>query len=75
LSAYVLGDDTMDNLQVQINAVPVTGLDAIDVTTSTVGHNATAANDVEVGDSVSIVTSGVDGGASLLHIQLNIKFM
>ncbi len=72
LSVVLQSDDTMDDIAIQINGTPVTGLDAIDVTTAISDTEATADNIVTAGDQVTLVTSGTDGDPTLLRVKLRI---
>ena len=73
LSAVLQSDSTMDNMAVKINGTAITGLSAIDVTTAISDTAATAANEVVIDDQVTLVTSGTDGGATLIRGKIRIQ--
>jgi hypothetical protein len=73
LSCVLQSDDTMDDAAIKINGTAVTSLSAIDVTTAISDTTATALNNVVVDDQVTLVTSGTDGGATLIRGKLRIQ--
>jgi hypothetical protein len=62
----------MDNIAVKINSTDITSLEAIDVTTTMTETTATGANSAVVNDVIKIVTSGTDGGSTILRGKLRI---
>jgi len=73
LSCVLQSDDTMDDVAIKINGTAVTSLSAIDVTTAISDTTATALNNVAVDAQVTLVTSGTDGGATLIRGKLRVQ--
>jgi hypothetical protein len=71
-SISLQSDSTMDNLVVKINSTTITGMEAIDVTTTMTKTDASGANTVVAGDVVKFTTSGTDGGATTIRGKLRI---
>jgi hypothetical protein len=71
-SICLQSDSTMDNIAVKINSTDITSLEAIDVTTTMTETTATGANSAVVNDVIKIITSGTDGGATILRGKLRI---
>jgi hypothetical protein len=73
LSAVLQGDQNMNDVAVKINGASVTGLGAIDVTSAISDTEALGANTVNIGDKVTLVTSGVSTFANYLTGKIRIR--
>ena len=63
----------VNGVSIKIGGTDVTGLTGMDVTTSISSHTATALNQVEADDVVTLVVTTADAINTILNVQLNIK--